>query len=171
MASMRNGSGDGYFLLFNPHGAIVKGYAHESSAARWCADHGQPLPGMFDGVPPEFKEFLTEPAFSINETTFCCWRRNEDRAWSHGIPDYPGDSDGGASGLLSILSGDPDVYLRWASEYFEQPVEANAVYHIYSHNPLSKELLSSLNPRLSLEQLMDEIEEIGYGVQDNGYPH
>jgi hypothetical protein len=26
MASMRNGSGDGYFILFNGHGAAIKGF-------------------------------------------------------------------------------------------------------------------------------------------------
>jgi hypothetical protein len=30
MASMRNGSGDDYFILFNSSGAIIKGFAHES---------------------------------------------------------------------------------------------------------------------------------------------
>ncbi|MBC7922656.1 MAG: hypothetical protein H7Z75_16365 [Ferruginibacter sp.] len=29
MASVRNGSGDGYFILFNPGGAILKGVPHE----------------------------------------------------------------------------------------------------------------------------------------------
>jgi len=29
MASMRNGCGDDWFLLFNSHGAALKGFAHE----------------------------------------------------------------------------------------------------------------------------------------------
>src|SRR5580700_5588368 len=82
MASMRNGCGDGYFVLFNQHGAILKGYAHESAAAEWCVEHGKPLPGMFDGIPHRFERLLTEPAFSIDETTFCFWRKHGDQKWS-----------------------------------------------------------------------------------------
>lgn len=35
MASMRNGSGDEYFILFNSQGAIMKGFAHESAMSPW----------------------------------------------------------------------------------------------------------------------------------------
>jgi hypothetical protein len=30
MASMRNGSGDGVFILFDKHGAAIKGFDHEA---------------------------------------------------------------------------------------------------------------------------------------------
>src|ERR1700740_1935501 len=65
MASMRDGCGDGYFILFTKAGAIMKGFAHESEAWRRTSQRGQPLPGMFDGVPEEFAGFLDEPAFSM----------------------------------------------------------------------------------------------------------
>ncbi len=32
MASMRNGSGDEYFILFDSHGAIMKGFDHDIAA-------------------------------------------------------------------------------------------------------------------------------------------
>lgn len=41
MASMRDGSGDDYFLLFNKAGAILKGYAHESTMAEYYVDSGK----------------------------------------------------------------------------------------------------------------------------------
>jgi hypothetical protein len=31
MASMRNGQGDDFFILFNNNGAIIKGFDHEST--------------------------------------------------------------------------------------------------------------------------------------------
>ena len=37
MASMRNGQGDDFFILFNNNGAIIKGFDHESPM---CADSG-----------------------------------------------------------------------------------------------------------------------------------
>jgi hypothetical protein len=44
---------------------------------------------VLDQVPAEFEEFLTEPAFSMAETTFCIWRRNGDPSWQTGQIEYP----------------------------------------------------------------------------------
>jgi len=164
MASMRDGCGDGYFILFNQHGAILKGYAHECEAAKWCVEHGKPMPGMFDGMPAEFQQFLTEPAFSINDTTYCFWRRHRDPAWSCGSAKYDSNSDGGASEQLTILQGDPNYYARWAREYFEQPVEESAVRQVYENQRLSESLAKSLNPDIDFELLRRDIEEIAYGA-------
>jgi len=71
MASMRDGCGDSYFILFTGAGAIMKGFAHESEAWRKALELGQPLSGVLDGVPEVFAGFLIEPAFSMAETTFC----------------------------------------------------------------------------------------------------
>jgi len=75
MASMRNGSGDDYFILFNKIGAILKGFDHESDMSPYARDDGKPWPALFDNVPLEFGDFLVEPALSINEATFCVWRK------------------------------------------------------------------------------------------------
>lgn len=39
MGSMRNGSGDELFALFNIHGAFLKGFAHETDAAAIASQH------------------------------------------------------------------------------------------------------------------------------------
>jgi len=75
MASMRNGSGDEYFILFNDKGAIIKGFAHESPMSPYANDAEKVWAGVLDDVPSDFKRFLSEPAFSIEDTTFCIWRR------------------------------------------------------------------------------------------------
>lgn len=163
MASMRNGSGDEYFVLFTLHGAILKGYCHESPAARWCVEHNQPMPGMFDGVPQELEAFLHEPAFSINDTTFCQWRTRTDNAWSSGTAKYPANTDGGAADLLRILQGDPDLYATWARDYFGRPVNANSARRIYQPEALTEALVHSLNSEVTLEDLQGDIDEIAYG--------
>src|SRR5262245_48774409 len=89
MASLRDGSGDDYFILFTQAGAILKGFAHESAAwQRALEREQQPVPGVFDGVPEEFAGFLTEQAFSTDQTTFCLWRRPTDPAWQSGSIDF-----------------------------------------------------------------------------------
>src|SRR4051794_29115430 len=62
MASMRNGSGDEYFLLFAGAGAILKGFDHESPMSSWTGIPPSVWPGVVDHVPEEFSAFLAEPA-------------------------------------------------------------------------------------------------------------
>jgi hypothetical protein len=50
MASMRDGSGDGYFILFDKHGAAIKGFAHESIMSLWNAEPEVIWPGMYDAA-------------------------------------------------------------------------------------------------------------------------
>ena len=118
MASMSNGSGDGYFILFDSHGGIMKGFDHESAMSPWSAEDEKLWPGIFDEVPDEFQSFLSEPAFSIHETTFCVWRRYLDSSWQVGRIDYPDEDDpDGSEWMLSIPDGRPSTYKEFAESY------------------------------------------------------
>ena len=163
MASMRDGCGDSYFILFTKAGAIMKGFAHESEAWRRTLQQGQPLAGLFDGVPGEFAGFLEEPAFSIADTTFCLWRRSSDPAWQTGtIEPLDGEDPDGSAGLLRLLDGDPEAYRAWAEDYFETTVALAAVKHIFGYRPLIEEVVAALNPELSPTDLAEDISEIVY---------
>src|ERR1044072_267162 len=54
MATMRDGSGDEYFILFNSAGAIIKGFAHESPMSPYANESRKVWPGVLDDVPAEF---------------------------------------------------------------------------------------------------------------------
>lgn len=165
MASMRDGCGDGYFILFTEDGAILKGFAHESEAWDRTLQRGRPAPGLFDGVPDEFAEFLSEPAFSIEESTFCLWRRSSDTAWRTGsIEPFDGDDPDGSAELLQLLEGDPEAYRVWAEGYFEATVPLPAVEHVFEQRPLTAEVVKALNPELSLADLAEDISEIAYPI-------
>lgn len=168
MASMRNGCGDEYFILFNAQGAIMKGFAHESPMSPWANDSEQVWPGVLDEVPNEFAEFLTEPAFSIDATTFCIWRRSSDGSWQTGQIDYPEEEDeedpDGSEDLLFVLNGDPATYKQFAEEYYERSIDLGAVRSIYQHQPLTAEIIKGLNPEVSLESLDSDLEEIAYRI-------
>ena len=64
MGSMRNGSGDDFFALFNSAGCCLKGFAHEAPMSPY-RDDGTKLvwPGLSDCVPGDFASYLEEPAF------------------------------------------------------------------------------------------------------------
>jgi hypothetical protein len=163
MASMRDGSGDDYFALFNPAGAILKGFAHESAMSPYADDRHSVWPGVLDDVPTVFAEFLTEPAFTIEDTTFCIWRTYNDSAWQRGDIQFPGGEDPDGSGeLLGILDGNPQTYQAWAEDYYGRSIDLNVIQHVYEQRPLTQAVVTALNTGLSLRALADDIEEIGY---------
>jgi hypothetical protein len=166
MGSMRNGSGDDFFALFNRHGCFLKGFAHEYEMTPYRVTPKRVWPGVLDSVPPEFADGLNEPAFSMGDTTFCIWRRYTDPRWQRGKIKFPTtqpDPDG-SEFLLSPLDGKPETYHNWATDYFGEGVHLtlDAVRYVYAHKPLTEELVTSINPDLTLSDLAADIDEIGY---------
>lgn len=163
MASMRDGSGDSYFILFSSQGAIIKGYAHNSRMGDYAEESGRPWPGVLSDVPSEFNDFLAEPAFSIEETSFCIWRSMSDSFWRIGDIDFPNANyPDGSADLLYILDGDPLIYQEWSEGHYERSVRIDLVEAIYQHHPLTQDLIAGLNPHLTIDSLSDDIKEIGY---------
>ena len=79
MGSMRNGIGDEFFALFNSAGCFIKGFAHEHEMTPYRIKPPEIWPGTLDGVPQEFESAVHEPAFSMNDITFCVWRKYSDK--------------------------------------------------------------------------------------------
>jgi hypothetical protein len=177
MGSMRNGQGDDFFALFNAAGCFLKGFAHEAAMSPYRDDGTQGLwPGLIESVPAEFAACLREPAFGIDHTTFCIWRRHGDSAWRHGVSDFPpGDDPDGSAYLLSPLDGNPQTYRDWAERYYggliRPGLSLEAVRHVHEQRPLTPDLVATLNPdlvddpkspRRLAAALQEEIKEIGY---------
>jgi hypothetical protein len=148
MASMRNGEGDSWFCVFSPFGAFVKGCDYESQMSPRNNGTGKTWPGILDDVPDVFRSFLSEPAFSMEDTTFCIWRTYADVAWRNGNVSNPvGMDPDGSAHLLSIFDGNPQTYSQWAEEYYTRLVSVVLVEHLYSHKPLTESVVRELNPR------------------------
>jgi hypothetical protein len=174
MGSMRNGHGDDFFALFNAHGCFLKGFAHEAPMTPYRSDPKRLWPGLIESVPPEFAACLREPAFSIEDTTFCIWRRYGDSSWQRGEIEFPpGPDPDGSEWLLSPLDGKPPTYRAWAEWYFNKPfLTVELVRYVYEQWPLTDELVAALrpdivledeeNPHLGVADLEEDIEEIGY---------
>jgi hypothetical protein len=163
MGSMRNGQGDQFFAMFNSAGCFLKGFAHEAPMTPYRSRPRKVWPGVFDEVPSEFADCLTELAFSIEDTTFCIWRRYGDVSWQQGKIEYPpGPDPDGSQYLLSPLDGKPETYQVWAEDYYAHPVRLQAVRLVYQHGPLTEALVVELNPEVSPGELVGDSEEIGY---------
>ncbi|MFE6459625.1 hypothetical protein [Streptomyces cinereoruber] len=167
-ASMRDGSGDEYSVVFSPAGAYVRGFAHEAPMSPY-ADDGEPWPGVLDDVPEAFRRFVEEPAFTDEDgvpvVTVCLWRGPADDRWHHGAIDFPAgraDPDGAATLFPLLVDPTPEAYRRFAEDHYEVPVDLEAVRRVYALEPLSQELVSSLNPEVALADLAGDVAEIGY---------
>jgi hypothetical protein len=114
-------------------------------------------------VPAVFSAFLSEPAFSMNDATFCIWCTICEHQWKKGFITYLSGSDpDGSADLLFILDGKPETYQQWAEDYNEADVSLAAVAHVYSHLPLTEEIVAELNRDIVLSDLSADIIEIGY---------
>ncbi|MFD9672647.1 hypothetical protein ACFWAO_12180 [Streptomyces sp. NPDC059981] len=101
--------------------------------------------------------------------TACLWRGPTDERWHHGTIDFPEgavDPDG-ATGLFGLLvDRSPEAFRRFAEDYYEVSVDPGAVSQVYALRPLDQELVSLLNPEVSLTDLAQDISEIGYPQLD-----
>lgn len=152
MASMRNGCGDDWFLLFDPAGAALKGFAHELSDKQFGAKLQAQVPGVLSA-------FLNEPAFSMQDATFCYWRKADDADWSKV---EGGPEEDGAGDMLSLLVSGPTAYKAWAEGYFEVPVDLDAVSAVFAHVPLNDALIQMLNPDADVDAAYADAAGIGY---------
>jgi hypothetical protein len=163
LASMRNGTGDDYAIVFSPAGAWVRVFDHESPMSPWALEPPRPWPGVLDSVPTAFQACVQEPAFILDGVPMvsaCLWRQTTDDRWQTGAIDYPD----GSQWLLELLLDDsPAAYRRYAEEYYElESVDLAAVREIYALRPLTQPLVSALNQQLSVADLAYDIAEIGY---------
>jgi hypothetical protein len=166
MGSMRDGCGDDFFALFNRSGCWLKGFAHEAPMSPFRRTPPKLFPGVVDQVPREFAGCLKEPAFVLEATTFCIWRRCTDDAWQRGKIRFPHSADpDGSAVLLSPLDGNPQTYRTWAEDYYERSISLSAIEHVYAHRRLTKRVVAELNPDLSLDDLQADRKEIGYPAQ------
>lgn len=164
MASRKNGSGDELYILFTPFGSIIKGFDHESVMSPWAREDQSIWPGIFDGVPSVFEQFLKEPSFDIPDTTFCIWRQNGESTWNVSDIQYP-DADqnrDGSQEQLSLFVGDPELYVEFAKEYFEKEIPLEVVGQIYDHQPISQLMIRALNPDRDLQSVTEALVEIQY---------
>ena len=149
MASMKNGGGEGYFLLFNDSGAIGKVFVAGNRLYR------NEISQIIKKITSIFQSFKNEEAFNLNEISFCFWRSNNEESWmseptSKNLP------------YLSFLTGDSTLYKAWAEEYYEKEFQLEAIQEIFSHEPLTHQMVSRLNKKINLEDLSEDIYEIGY---------
>ncbi len=153
---MRNGSGDEMHILFREDGCVINGFAHEYNQ--------QDKTKLTNNLPSIFKDFsFGEPVNSIG-TTFCLWTI-ELKKWEVGQLENVEDN---SEEMLNIFDGQPQTYIDWAKEYFEESykktgIPLDTVSKIYNGETLTKEMVLSIVDELEdWQQLEKDLIEINY---------
>jgi hypothetical protein len=163
MGSMRNGSGDDLFAVFGGNGCFLRGFDHESVMSPWASPTRAVWNGVLDGIPEEFAASSREPAFHMEDTTFCIWRRIGDSVWKRGNVEFPsGDDPDGSAWMLSFYDGDPQTYATYALKYFGVAVPLKAIRSIFEHAPLSRALTQYFPTGEAFAALRTHADNIGY---------
>lgn len=170
LASMNSGEGDFYFIWFSPRGTVIRGFDHESPMSPFRREEETPWPGILSGFPKELTYALEEPAFRLDELTFAIWRLAAATRWQTGDIVFPREvrDPDGSRRLLWLLDGRPETYVRFAREYHEVKINPHDVARIYAQEPITPELILSLNPNAEVNKIMKGAKSIGAKTSTTG---
>ncbi|GEM_PF-1360023 len=146
MASMRNGSGDEWFIVFEPVGVFLKAFWHEHPL--------EVVSKIYSGLPTKLLPQLKEPAFSMEDVTFGGW--HDGTSWTLRGNAKPMKEQ------FEILTGDPEKYRAYAADYFEVDVPLDAIAHILAGKKLDAKLVKRITTERTLADLKDDLAEIAY---------
>jgi hypothetical protein len=146
MASMRNGSGDEWFIVFTSSGTFIKTFWHECKRGD--------VAEIYEGIPKTLLEHVSEPAFSMDYVTAGGW--HDGKRWTLRGNWVPMKEE------LVILSGKPRAYRSYAADYFEIDVPLAAIEHVFAGKPIDAKLVASINDDRLLASVKKELREIGY---------
>jgi len=158
MGSMRDGEGNDYFILFSPAGTAMKGCFLDAGT------QGVDLINeIHSSMPARFSDFMHEPAFSMDESSFVAWFDDAHHTWikigaSHNLE----TADDGSAWLTQWIRKGAGFYREWAAHYYEEPIDLGLVEHVFSFQPLDIVSIRRLGLKLDEHQLFEDIDEIGY---------
>jgi hypothetical protein len=163
MASMRDGCGDEWWIVFHRSGwAALKGLGHDSLA--W-SKHGESLSiALKSSVPSELSGFSEEPAFRWEDTSFAYYHLAHAPKWVrvNDLTIYSADNAGDAH-LLAHLVGNPSDYASFATDYYECEVDERIVERIFALQPITAATVNALNPSTTLQDIYEDLhDEIQY---------
>lgn len=145
MASMRDGTGTEYFILFSPQGVVGKLLVLETQLENSTSALNQ--------VPDVFQSFKTEPAFDLENASGFFWYEFSKHEW-YQVPSTL------QSEPLEYLQSDLSYYYNWAIDYYEREINYSVLEQVANNLTINAEQLAILNPDLILSDLQPDLDEI-----------
>jgi hypothetical protein len=162
MGAFKDGSGNFFFAWFSKKGAVIRGFDHESPMSPFRTKPPEPWPGLLGGFPTSLSYATKEPAFALEELTFCLWNTGAD--WQCGPVKPPrserADPDG-ASELLSCLR---KSLRAWANRHWDETLDREAIGVLERHEAVGAETILALNPDFDEAEVEEEAAALGWSV-------
>lgn len=165
IASMRDGAGSHYFILLNNMKGDTEPYAVGKLYVKPLAEtvSAPDISSIANNAP--LSDFLEEEAFVHKDASLYFYHLANQAAWAAtpNLENIP---------FLGFLAHQDAAYVAWASDYYqpdfepdsEITIDADVVADIFAHKPLNKDMVQRLNPLANIDQLIEDILDIGYPV-------
>ncbi len=147
MASMRDGCGTEWFLWLKNNLAALKVINPEYGVLN-------DIESIKNIFPKEYIPFISEPAFSIDEST-SLWYFDKNKWVKFDVNNEETEK------LVHVFSWGASDYKKWAEDYYEKQLPLNAIESIFAGN-LTKHEISLLNEDVTYKDIEGDINEIGY---------
>ena len=146
MGSLRDGCGGEWFFWVS---GTLAGYKCLSPEDGLMSN----LEEVKNKAPRSHKNFLTEPAFSMDQAT-CIWYLDNSK-WSKFGKQVEGLID-----IEAVSSWGASDYQAWATDYYEREIDLESVEKIFN-GKFSEEIAKTLNQEIDMSELLAELPEIG----------
>lgn len=169
MASMRDGCGDCYNVIFGPFGSVVRAFDHEDELSPWGRPGGRIDPAILRGFPAPLRSVIDDPAFRTEgahdtDLTFCTWWPSDASSWTTG----PVEGDGGAAWMLEVaLDGTPVGYCSFAADYYAVLLSPGSVAPFYELRPATTEMITALDSQAETASIVADLAAMGYPVDSS----
>ena len=147
MASMRDGSGNEWFLWLHDNVMAWKFLDHELGIEK-------NIESIISQFPAQFDSFINEKAFSIKESS-CLWYFMDNRWHEFGLENKS------IHEAIKTFTWAPKDYKKWADSYYENEFNIDAISSIFN-NQMNGKIIAQLNEKMSFEELQNDIEEIDF---------
>ena len=118
-------------------------------------------PGVLDSVPKAFAKSLSQPAFSMDDTTFCVWRLKGDRRGRAVTSEFPkGERPGRLARRCSATTtANRTTYRKHAEDYFEAEVPLKLIRACTLARTTHRGLVQAIKPEMTLADLKADLKE------------
>lgn len=147
MGSMRDGSGNEFYILFRGKSCCIKLIDKEMDNTEDILNAAVNLSGADRDV---LDDFLSEPAFDPEFISFLVW--NVDGKWTQ--------LGRGETELLNIFTDPVSEYRKFALDYYERILSSEVLQKIFAGH-FTWDLFIELNPDLDRKILKSDLKEIG----------
>lgn len=147
MASMRDGSGNYYFILFSGSQCFIKVI---DKMQNFKDEAMRTLDAMDIDSQKSISAFLNEPAFYTDELSYLYWNTNG--TWN--------SIEMNEHSWLNILHDPVPEYIRFAKNYYDKTIPKKTVSTVINEE-VSLSYLVKLNPDIDINSLKTDIDEIG----------